>query len=163
MKEIKLTKNQVALVDDADYEWLIQWKWQAKKSKRSNCYYAVRGSWNNIKKRTDEIGMHRVILNTVGTKICCDHIDRNGLNNQRYNLRIATHSQNCANIAKRKNATSKYMGVSLRKATGRWRAEIRKNWKGIRLGEYVNEIDAAIAYNNAAIKLHGEFANLNKV
>lgn len=163
MKEIKLTKGQVALVDNDDFEWLNQWKWQAKTPKNANCYYATRGVWNREKKRMEELSMHRMILNINNPKICCDHIDRNGLNNQRYNLRTANHSQNCANIAKRKNTTSKYLGVSLRKATGRWRAEIRKNWKGIRLGEYVNEIDAAIAYNNAAIKLHGEFANLNVV
>jgi hypothetical protein len=163
MQEIKLTKGQVAFVDDEDFEFINQWKWQAKSPKNSHCFYATRGVWNKDKKRMDEVSMHRVILKLLGSKMEVDHADRNGLNNQRNNLRIATRSENSANIGCRKNSTSKYLGVSLRKSNGKWRAEIRKNGKGYRLGEFINEIDAALAYNEAAKTHHGQFANLNKI
>lgn len=103
--------------------------------------------------------MHRQILGLTDPKIFTDHKDHNGLNNQRSNLRIATHGQNMAN--KSPSGKSKYMGVSWNKNDKKWRSQIRKNRVTIYLGSYINEIDAAIAYNNKAVEVHGEFANLN--
>lgn len=157
MKEIKLTQQKVSLVDDEDYEFLNQWKWCAAKSK-SGLFYAVR------KFRTDgnqtTILMHRVIMGVLDKKVLVDHQDMDGLNNQRYNLRIATYSQNNANRSSRKDSSSKYLGVDRHK--GKWRVKIGKNGKCYHVGMFSNEDDAALAYNEAALKHHGEFANLNE-
>lgn len=150
-----------AMVDDADYEWLNQWKWNATKSK--NTFYASRGVWNGMNMTT--ILMHRFILGLVDPKIQGDHKNRNGLDNRRCNLRIATNSQNQANRSKPKRKSSKYKGVYLCNTWNKWKSQLRKNGKTIILGYFpftkVGEINAAIAYDKAAKKYHGEFAWLN--
>jgi len=153
MKEIELTRGKKALVDDEDYDWLNAKKWYAEKF--THTYYA-RKRENNIL-----ISMQNIILN-VSSPLRVDHIDGNGLNNQRSNLRIATHRQNMINIGKRrKNPTSKYKGVSFDKSRNKWTASMGVNYKCISLGRYNTEEEAAIAYNEAAKKTHGEFARLN--
>ena len=92
-----------------------------------------------------------------------DHIDGNSLNNQKNNLRICTQSQNCSNQKIGKSNTSGYKGVSYNKGQGKYNSRIRFNKKLIHLGYFVNLKDAARAYNEAAVKYHGEFANLNKI
>jgi hypothetical protein len=158
MKEIRLTQGRVALVDDEDYEYLNQWNWCLIEKKDKNLFYAAR----KVKNRR-LILMHRVILGLTDPNIFGDHVDRNGLNNQRNNLRVATHSQNCTNVKKYKNASSKYKGVSWHKASKKWVAQIQKDKKVLYLGGFEKEIDAAIAYNNATNSIHGEFANPNKI
>lgn len=157
MREIKLTQGKVALVDDSDFDFLNQWKWYAMKTGRK--FYAAR----RINRFT--VLMHRLLLNLTNTKILTDHIDRNGLNNQRDNLREATIRQNAANRDSFDNSSSKYLGVYWDPARKKWMATIKDSrinkTKG--LGGYKNEIDAAKAYNNAAKIIHGAFANLNKV
>ena len=103
--------------------------------------------------------MHRVILDAPAGMMC-DHIDMNGLNNQRGNLRFATHSQNSCN-RKHPGGLSPFKGVFPRNE--KWRAYIKTNQKMIHLGTFDTERDAAIAYNTAAIQYHGEFARLNTV
>lgn len=157
MKQIPLTQGMFALVDDEDFEWLNQWKWYAKKD--SATYYAVRGSRNKT------IRMHRLILGLTDKNIFADHIDHNGLNNQRSNLRKATHTQNLRNKQKTGKG-SKYLGVCRINNKGgstTYRAIISVNNTTIYLGAFRIEEDAARAYNEAAIKYSGEFANLNKV
>jgi len=107
--------------------------------------------------------MHRLILSITDPCIKVDHKDRNGLNNQRNNLRLATHKQNMANRSRHKGSVSKYLGVHWRKDRSRWLACITKDGVPCVLGSFKSEIDAAIAYNKAATRLHGEFANINKV
>jgi hypothetical protein len=158
MKEIQLTKGYVALVDDEDYEWLSKYKWgvsvskygyiRAKKGKTKSCKYQK---------------MHRMILGITDPTIFVDHIDRNPLNNCRSNLRIATKGQNNMNVNSRKNSTSKFVGVHWDKARKRWRAAVVNNAKSFYVGRFKNEEDAALAYNERAILLHGEFANLNQI
>ena len=97
MKEIKLTQGLVALVDDGDFEWLNRWKWYAQKNKKK--YYASRNTWD--KGKHNHISMHRLIVN-VAPHEQVDHIDNDGLNNTRKNLRICNNSQNHANIEKNK-------------------------------------------------------------
>lgn len=159
MKQIPLTKGQFALVDNEDYEFLMQWKWQASFDKKSNQFYAVTTKRSRIFNAT--IRMNRFIMSATDNKIFVDHIDRNTLNNQRSNLRIATHSQNGANRKSHKNSSSKYLGVSWKKDQNKWAATIQKDRNSYRLGVFSGEADAAKAYDNAAVKLHGEFANLN--
>lgn len=95
------------------------------------------------------------------------HIDGNGLNNQRYNLRICTKQENLRNQKPIRGGSSKFKGVYLSKAYPKygiksvWRANIGKDGKAIFLGGFENEIDAAKAYDRAALKYFGEFARVN--
>lgn len=158
MKIIWLSKGQFTLVDDEDYERLSRFKWYARKSK--NTFYATR----RLGKHGDHIQMHRDIVGiNEYPKLFADHEDHNGLNNQRDNLRVATRSQNNAN--KKAIGVSIYLGVFYNKqcVNKPWYSRIRKNKKTRHLGYFANEMEAAIAYNNAAIKIHGEFANLNAI
>lgn len=156
----------VALVDDADYEWLNQWKWCAHKYTGCRSHYADRRDYTVGKGKTGKgVKMHRLIMGLTDPKMFVDHRDQNGLNNQRDNLRIATRSQNAANRSPWKIATSRYMGVSKKKLQGKkpWHAQITVKGRTRSLGCYANEIDAAMAYNKAALEFHGEFANPNKI
>ena len=154
-KEIKLTQGKVAIVDDADFEYLNQFKWYA------NNNYAVR-CFTVSKNKVNRILMHREIMK-ISKGLIIDHIDRNGLNNQKNNLRICTNSQNLMNRCKNINNTSGFKGVVYNKLDKKYRAKIYFNSKCISLGCYIDPKDAAKAYNEAALKYHGEFANLNKI
>lgn len=180
MNRIELSKNGTknrgkyfALVDDADYEWLNQWEWSANVCKST--VYARRIIYSKSKKV--EIRMHRLILGIIGSKLHGDHKDHNGLNCQRNNLRKVTQKQNNKNKSKEYNCTSKYLGVVFRTFTKKWYSKRKLKWfisvsngwvagisiNGIKshIGYFKNEIDAAKAYDEAAKKYHGEFANLN--
>jgi len=162
MKEIPLSKQgkhkgkYFALVDDEDYEWLNKFNWSIVRG--CSTLYARRIFKGNF------ISMHRLILGVTDSKIFGDHIDHNGLNNQRYNIRTCTKSQNQSNVTPHKNKSSKYLGVF--KYKNGWVSRCDK--KTIKrseayIGYFNNEIEAALAYNKRAIELHGEFANLNKI
>lgn len=159
MKQIILTKGKVALVDDADYDWLNQWKWYA--SKGGNTFYAVRGVRNGDKMKF--ILMHREVLGIIDNEIVGDHKDHDGLNNQRENLRCATRLQNSSNMVGYKNSTSKYLGVSWSKTNKKWHSQLVHNGKKYSIGFFEDERKAAIAFNKKAIELRGEFAQLNQV
>lgn len=156
MKEIQLSQDKVALVDDEDYDWLNQWKWYICTQKKTS--YVLR-----IKERKT-ILMHRQIMNAQKGELI-DHKDGNGLNNQKSNLRKCTRSQNNAN--RHSFGSSKYLGVCKATHTDNgkiyiyWHANIKKNQEPICLGIFKSEIDAAKAYDKKAKELHGEFARLN--
>jgi hypothetical protein len=157
---IKLTKGKYAIVDTADYEWLNQWRWRPRF--RDGVWYAMRQKRNNEIMSPFYISMHRQILNPVATKVI-DHINHDGLDNRRSNLRICTPAENSRNrIKQKRKASSKYKGVW--KSRGKyWRASIQYNRKciPIYLGHLPTEEQAALAYNEKAIELFGEFAHLN--
>lgn len=155
MKEIQLTQGQVALVDDEDFEKINQFKWCAFKGR--NSFYAMRGI--SISGQSNTVYMHCAILNGKGV----DHIDHNGLNNQKSNLRFCTRSENGMNRTKHASASSTYKGVCFHKGTKKWRTKIRISGREIYLGYFASEADAAKAYNEKAIELFGEFANLNNI
>jgi len=159
MKLIPLTQGQFAQVDDEDYNYLNQFNWQVRKI--GYTYYASRHIKRISKTKIIDIFMHRDIMECTKTQMI-DHIDRNGLNNQKINLRYCTYSENQMN--KRNFGKVKYKGVSLcnfKSEKGKYRAMIRLNHKLIHLGYFINAIDAAHAYDIKAKDLFGEFANLN--
>lgn len=158
MKLIPLPKGNFAQVDDEDYEHLINFKWNL------NNGYAYRfEKVNGVKK---QIMMHRNIMGFTNPIDFVDHIDRNKLNNQRLNLRKCDYSGNACN--RTPQGASRYLGVSMNRRTRNgelvnmgWCAKIKKNGKQKHLGVFKTEEDAALAYNEAAMAIHGEFANLN--
>ena len=155
MKRIKLTHGKFALVDDEDFEKIYKYSWHLKCT--WGIYYAMGWEVSNGK----HILMHRLIMGAKKDQKI-DHIDGNGLNNQRKNLRFATNSQNQANCRKQKRKTSsKFKGVCWDNRDKRWLAYIKKDQKAYRLGSFHSEIKAARIYNKKAIELFGEFARLN--
>lgn len=159
MKEIPLTGGYIAIVDDEDFERVSEFKWRAKTQVQRRTVYAIRSVRREDGGWTTE-GLHRFILSPPHG-ITVDHIDRNGLNNRRENLRFATTNENGQNRRKGINNTSGYMGVSWHKGTGKWRAQISVNGRDKHLGYYEFPIEAAKARDKTARELHGKFASLN--
>lgn len=160
MKQIPLTKGLFALVDDEDYEELSKLKWYTVKIRKT--HYAKHTLPRNEKTRK-YLFMHRVIMNITDSKTFVDHINGNGLDNTKKNLRIATHSQNLCNRGVQKNSTSGFTGVILDKRRNKYFARIKVNRRTFHLGYFDTPEAGARAYNEAAIKYHGEFAKLNNL
>lgn len=161
MKEIKLTKGYVALVDDEDFEELSKRKWQANVAART--VYAITNNWDKKLKRTFGISMHRMIMgNPVGMQV--DHINHNGLDNRKANLRVCSTSQNKMNTHKTKQNKYGFKGVALiggHNRTKPYRAQLRFGPKHYSLGAYSTPEEAARAYDKKAMELFGEYACLN--
>lgn len=160
MKTIPLTQGKIALVDDADFDWLNQWKW-CTFAQRTENYYAVRQNWNDKTKKSYLLRMHREILGLKHKDgIITDHKNCDGLDNQRHNLRICTNAENLCN-QKPKLHSSAFKGVSWNKKAAKWGTYIRSNHKRYFLGYFDSEIEAAKVYDKVAKELFGEFACLN--
>lgn len=163
MKKIPLSQGKVALVDDEDFEWAIQFRWAAvlKKRKSGDLWYARRSS--TLNGHTTTTYLHREIALRAGLiwSRLYDHHDGNGLNNRRGNIRPCTPAQNMANSKKRLNTISRFKGVYLE--SGRWRAMIEISQKKVSLGYYDDQESAALAYNAAALERFGQFARLNSI
>lgn len=152
MKEIHLNKGFVAVIDDEDYEIISKYHWNVWSSFKNKTQYAIAHTYKDGVRTT--VKMHKLICYSD----IVDHEDGNGLNNRRSNLRKASKSQNQGNRAKHKVGKSRYKGVVLQGK--KWRARIGVNGCD-NLGLFDSEIDAAHAYDDAAIEKFGEFARLN--
>ena len=155
---IPLTRGKFAIVDPEDFERLNKHKWYVCKG--VNTFYAGRNI--RIGKKRLYIKMHREIINPP-EHLLVDHINHNGWDNRKANLRPATHAQNNINrpYINRYNSPSKYKGVTWSKHANKWRVRVALNNRYESIGYFDNEIEAAKAYDKAAKKHHKEFAVLN--
>ena len=160
MPEIPLTQGQVAIVDDIDYEYLMQWKWFAHRDygRPHEKYRPARNVRVDNKRTTRR--MYHEIADRMGLKYkIIDHIDQNPLNNRRSNLRSATNSQNLSNRGRQRNNTSGFRGVDFVRARGEYRARVKVNGKEFCLGHFDTAIEASKAVEAGRIKHMGEFAD----
>ncbi len=155
----RIAAGRVALVDDGDFELVSAYRWNAWQQRmpcgRLNGPYAVTSIYVKGAGTRTVLRMHTLITGYSET----DHINHDGLDNQRHNLRPATSSQNKANRRKYRVTTSAYKGVFWYR--GKWRALITIYGKSRRVGTFASELEAAYAYDEAARKLFGEFAYPN--
>ncbi len=151
--EIELTQGFVAKVDVEDYDLVSGRNWHAVK-RQSGLVYAATNISDERGQRP--LSMHRVLMPEAER---VDHINGDGTDNRRANLRAATHAQNMRNRKKHKNNTSGFKGVSPMR--GKWRAQIRFEGRKHHLGIFDSPEEAAEAYDEAARRLHGEFARTN--
>ena len=156
-----IIQGQVVLIDDFDYDLVRSIDWHIKRGTRDITRYVIARKCRLI---------HRVLMGLLPKdKIHVDHINGNGLDNRRSNLRFATQEQNSRNRRIQKfragiPVTSKYKGVHKHRRDGDlYRSCIYVSKKRVHLGYYKNELDAAKAYNSAAVLYYGEFAKLNQV
>lgn len=148
MKEI-ISKGYSIIVDDDVYEWASKISWTIDTS--GYTHYARCGKGR----------LHRMILH-ASTGVCVDHINGNGLDNRRHNLRICSIAENNRNVSKRKGSTtSRYKGVYWNKRLKKYEAHIKDKGKVYYLGLYSNEEDAAKAYDIEAARRFGDFARMN--
>ena len=156
---IRMAQPRYAKVDPADYKRLRGYEWFCRNGK--NSFYARRHVPGGKGKKEALIYMHQEVIK-VPKGMVVDHINHDGMDNREANLRAATYSQNLCHRRKRSGAKySKYKGVCWKKKNRKWVARIGLEKKEIHLGYFRSEIDAAKAYDRAAIKYHGDFACLN--
>jgi HNH endonuclease len=157
VKEILLRRGFVVLIDDDDYLWASQFKW---------CVYGRHAYVHRALKRVNGKQMrehlHRAILGLKhGDSKYVDHIDGNGLNNQKSNLRLCTMAENIRNQKLHRNNSTGFKGVSWNKQKKKFKAYIKRNYKNIHLGYYRTASEAGRAYDKASQSLHGDFARPN--
>jgi hypothetical protein len=149
VKEIKLNKGYVALVDDEDYERVSKFNWRVSLHKKKKTPYAVA-----------IVKLHRLVMNADASSPSVDHKNRYGLDCQKSNLRFATRSQNAANQKSHRASFSKYKGVQWHKASKSWMSRIMREGK-VWTSYHATELEAALAYDSISRALDREFANPN--
>jgi len=156
---VTLTRGYEAIIDAENVPLVEGYNWQHIGPNRQTNYARRNGLVSRGENTRSGLYMHRVILDApAGLEV--DHIDGNGLNNRRGNLRLATPSQNSCNKGVTKSNTSGYKGVFWEKGRGKWRALIRLNYKLKHLGFFDTPEKAYKAYCEASDKLHGEFGRV---
>jgi len=155
-KLIKLTRGLTTVVSSSDYLLVLKRKWQAATA--YGTYYAVRTEQrNNVRRR---ITLHGFLLKPP-KGLFVDHINGDGLDNRRSNLRIVTRAQNQQNRRVRYKKTSSYKGISYNKNNGMWTVSITHEGETLICGSFANEIQAAMHYDKFAIRLFKDYACLN--
>jgi hypothetical protein len=159
----KIYGSHVVYYDDIDHELVSGYHWMISKGKKgvfyARGYIGKKSGGNGVH---DKARMHRLIMNCP-EDLQIDHIDGNGLNNQRVNLRVAKNAQNCRNQRAHSDSLTGYKGITFVKKKKLYFARIRVNNKLISLGRSKDLKKAVIRYNEAATKYFGEFAFLNKI
>jgi HNH endonuclease/AP2 domain len=154
MKTIQLTKGQVAIVDDQDYQRLSHFKWCAQASYGQ--FYAVH--FDHVTRT--QIRMHRLVL-YAPRDVEADHVNGDTLDNRRANLRLAAHAENMRNRRIPSTNTSGFKGVGFHKLRRRWQAYIKVRGKQYHLGCFATPEAAAAEYDRAARLSFGRFARTN--
>lgn len=160
LHRIELSQGFFSIIDECDLDILSSKSWFLKRHKGKDTLYAHANlrredrSWGTIL-------MHRFIMNAA-TGQMVDHINGDGLDNRRSNLRFVTNQQNQFN-SKPHGALSGYKGVCLDVRTNRWQTKIRVDKKDLSIGTFATKEEAALAYNRAALEFYGEYARLNNV
>ena len=148
VKQMPLDQGVFAYVDAADFEWLNQWTWCLHSGYAARCYQGK------------IIYMHREIVQPPAGLVV-DHLNRNRMDNTRANLRACTHRENSLNRDKRRDAASRFRGVSRRRDENDWFARVRVEGRRIWLGSFADEMEAARAHDRAAVEYLGDAARLN--
>jgi hypothetical protein len=148
VRYITLTRGLHALVDAEDYEWLNQHRWHASPATGHSTVYAKRST------RHGSVFMHRMIMQPPKGMVV-DHINGNGLDNRRCNLRICTRQENAQNRRKHVDGKSRFIGVS--PCGNKWQAFVGHEY----VGHFDDEVEAAKARDRKAIEMYGEHAWLN--
>lgn len=165
MKEIKTSKGYTFQVSDEDFERVNQYKWYVieGKAKCGSSYAVVRSSLRDKYYQQTKIHLERFIMGEPLKGFTWDHIDNNGLNNQKTNLRLANSYEQSWNRRKKKNCSSEFFGVGIDKNRKDriFKAGITCKGKQIHIGYFNTAEEAARVRDAAAIKYHGEFAKLN--
>ena len=158
MKKIQISKEKTVLVDNEDYKELMTKTWYAQEGNKTWYAYVTL----IIDNKPKSIAMHRCIMDLeLNDPRQVDHINGNGLDNRKINLRLATNQQNCFNVApKHKDKTSIFKGVYKTKS-GKYEAQIKLNYKSNSLGRYNTPEEAAKVYDSVAMFYVGEFAYTN--
>lgn len=157
IRKIPLTQGKEALVDECDYAELAKFKWYAHRQGRN--YYARRIAWIGKGEKRPVVYMHRAVLGNVAGQV--DHVNGDGLDNRRENLRLCSHAENQRNRRKRVDSASMFKGVHLSAKDGRWHVQLKYQGSKLCFGSFDTEEEAARVYDEAAGRLFGEFARLN--
>lgn len=162
MAELNIN-GHIVIIDDSDLEIIKPYKWTTKKI--GNTRYAMHRIYETREKELAPLLMHRLIMKAKKGQIV-DHVNRNGLDNRRKNLRLCSYSQNSMNCIK-KPGISGFNGVRWHKAGKAWQARFHYTEKGVKkelhLGLFKTKIEAAKAYDKKILEVHGEFALTNKM
>ena len=148
VRMIPLGDGDYAYVDAADYDWLRRWNWH------------LDGGYAARQEKGSKIFMHRQIMQPP-EEMVVHHRDDNKTNNCRRNLCVCTHTENTRSRRKDSGSFSVFKGVTYDKRRNKWEARCRYNGKSHLLGYFDVEVDAARAYDRAAVEWFGEFARLN--
>lgn len=153
-------RGTFAVIDEADIPLVAQYPWSCYRNPRTTSPYALANRANRNDYNAGTIFMHRLIM-AAPKGVQVDHINGDGLDNRRANLRLCAERENAFNRRKHQPGSSRFKGVTKRSGYDRWRARIRVRGDLVALGDYATEDAAARAYDEAAVRLHGRFARLN--
>jgi len=153
---VPLTRGLVSVIDAADVPLVEGWNWSASAQGRSRVNYAVR-AFANGQGGYSRVLLHR-LLGGASPGVDVDHIDGDGLNNRRSNLRLCARAENLWNVGPPSTNSSGVKNVSWDASRQRWYVSLKANGKTVLIGRFENLLDAAIAADEARERLHGDFA-----